>query len=304
MDPQSPSNHFHKPEERFQSQQQHFFLGERPNFCPGPLESATASNGVDIPDIYLDIPHLRPPDWDLNFWFQECLSEWRIVEPKLMCMYPIGRSADKVCPYIPRNVFQWIQHCWDTYTMEQTTAKCKVRPDKGSPSMFPPNSLLFPAFNGRLFGNRNFPSQQESSAQASSQIKSTTGWEPSSRGYVLAQKTIWSPQGPNLRGDHAAWPSRAELEWEGDLRVASENGRFGRYLPLPRIQVEGDSIAWNLKRRLSPSAFDDIWAIPTKKDPEYEIECPTVISHLLNREILVALDMPTLITGANQFSIL
>ncbi|KAE9980512.1 hypothetical protein EG328_000247 [Venturia inaequalis] len=55
-----------------------------------------------------------------------------------------------------------------------------------------------------------------------------------------------------------------------DQRVSTENGRFGRYPPLPRVDPNDDSVAWHLKSHLRSHPSDEPWLVPTMED----IYCP------------------------------
>ncbi|TID17855.1 hypothetical protein E6O75_ATG10500 [Venturia nashicola] len=81
-------------------------------------------------------------------------------------------------------------------------------------------------------------------------------------------------------------------------RVASENGRFGRYPPLPRVDPNNDSVSWHLKSRLRSYPFDGPCSMehpPPSYNPDHNTCISTGTSSVGNpfniktNELMVAL---------------
>jgi hypothetical protein len=246
------------------------------------------------PNESLGGSHTQSKTW--VSWPQQVMDKWRTIQPKLMRMYPTERNPEKVCPFVPRDASQWCQHIADINAAEQAALERKMKRHEESKSLSYPEVFAVTAFKGKKFGSME---GGEDRPPEIDEFRKTAEFRysqnPPTRGYVLAERTIWCPAPSVPWRQQPAWPCKAEMEWEGDQRVATENGRFGRYPPLPRIDPNNDSVAWHLKPRLRPYPFDEPWLVPTMVDiylPVDEIEDPEVIATLLNSDLFPEIDNP------------
>ena len=214
-------------------------------------------------------------------------EQWRRLEKQLLRMYPEGRSIEKVCPFVPRTFGEYVQHRREMNNAMFEAQQRAFDAQRTSKKLGHPEKYMAPAFNGRMFG----------SCYSDDHPPIHVNPNPPNRGYVLAERTIWCPMrpeyGPPWR-TNPRWPSRPELEWEGDQRVATENGRFGRYPPLPRKDYETD-VPFHSREAVKPYPFDVVWPVPQMDDiylPVDQIEDSDVISRLLNKDLLDAVENP------------
>jgi hypothetical protein len=229
-------------------------------------------------------------------WQQMVMDKWRTIQPKLMRMYPIERNPEKVCPFVPRNSSEWCQHIAELNAAEQAFLERKLKQYEENKNVNVPEIFKVKAFMGMKFGSMeggdDLPPEVDNFMK---KMKFRYNANPPTRGYVLSERTIWCPAPSVPWRQQPAWPCKAEMDWEGDQRVATENGRFGRYPPLPRIDPNNDSVAWHLKPRLRPYPFDDPWLVPTMEDiylPVDQIEDPEIIGTLLNSDLFLGIDNP------------
>jgi len=195
------------------------------------------------------------------------MDKWRTIQLKLMRMYPIERNPEKVCPFIPRDASQWCQHVAEIKAAEQAALERKMKQYEEKARLGFSDFHMSKPFMGKKFGTME---DGEDKAPEIDDFRKTVVFKyspnPPTRGYVLSERTIWCPAPSVPWRQQPLWPCKGEMEWEGDQRVATENGRFGRYPPLPRIDPNNDSVGWHLKPRLRPYPFDDPWLIPTMED--------------------------------------
>lgn len=227
---------------------------------------------------------------------QQQMDKWRTIQPKLMRMYPIERNPDKVCPFVPRDASQYLLHMAEMNVAEQAALTRKLKQCEEEKNLGYPEEFAVKAFMGKKFGSME---DGEDRPPEFDDFRKTAEFRysinPPTRGYVLAERTIWCPAPSVPWRQQPAWPCKAEMEWEGDQRVATENGRFGRYPPLPRIDPNNDSVAWHLKPRLRPYPFDEPWLVPTMEDvylPVDPIEDPEIIATLLSSSLVDEIGNP------------
>lgn len=85
------------------------------------------------------------------------------------------------------------------------------------------------------------------------------------RGAVLAFESIWCPWSVGTaEKPEAPWPTRDEMEFEGDERVTSG---FSRFPPLPRV-LGNETVTWKCKANILGHPFDHIWTLPTAQSSE------------------------------------
>lgn len=85
------------------------------------------------------------------------------------------------------------------------------------------------------------------------------------RSAVLALESIWCPWSVGTaEKPEAPWPTRDEMEFEGDERVTSG---FSRFPPLPRV-VGNETVTWKCKANILGHPFDHIWTLPTAQNTE------------------------------------
>jgi hypothetical protein len=120
---------------------------------------------------------------------------------------------------------------------------------------------------------------------------------PTNLSAVLARETIWCVDGQVPWHSTAPWPCQAEFDWEGDARLSTENGRFGRCIPIPRLPSHWPGWHEDYKecqvQEIYP--FDRVAQVPSMEDliaPVDEIEERDVIASLLNTELWDELETP------------
>jgi hypothetical protein len=252
-------------------------------FSNGQLEGEVLSlSSADSDEPWMS--HSSSKTW-VSFE-RKMMDEWKALQPKLMRMYPTERSLDKVCPFVPREFSEFLQHEEEMRyaTMEAIIRKGTAR--EQSEILGNPDKLIEKPFYGREFGTLEHGPDKPP-------LESNPN--PPTRGYVLSERTIWCPFPTVPWRLPPPWPCRQEMDWEGDQRVATESGRFGRFPPLPRFDPQNESVPWHLRARLKPYPFDEVWQIPTMEDillPVDEITDERVISQLLNQDLLDELDNP------------
>ncbi|TLD36793.1 hypothetical protein E2P81_ATG02575 [Venturia nashicola] len=227
---------------------------------------------------------------------QQQMDRWRTIQPKLMRMYPVERNPQKVCPFVPRDHAQYLEHITEMNIAEQAALTRKMLQFEEEKRLGFPELHGVKAFAGKKFGSME---DGEDHLPEVNEFRKTAEFRysqnPPTRGYVLAERTIWCPAPSVPWRQQPAWPCKSEMEWEGDQRVATENGRFGRYPPLPRVDPNNDSVVWHLKPRLRSYRFDEPWLVPTMEDiycPVDQIDDPEVIGMLLNNDLFTEIDNP------------
>lgn len=227
---------------------------------------------------------------------QQQMDKWRTIQPKLMRMYPVERNPQKICPFIPRDHAQYLEHITDMNVAEQAALTRKMEQFEEEKRLGFPELHGVKAFAGKKFGSME---DGEDRPPEVDDFRKTAEFRysqnPPTRGYVLAERTIWCAAPSVPWRQQPAWPCKSEMEWEGDQRVATENGRFGRYPPLPRVDPNNDSVVWHLKPRLRPYPFDEPWLVPTMEDvylPVDPIDDPEIIAMLLPSDLFPEIDDP------------
>ena len=256
------------------------------------------------------IAYTHSGGWNLNIpiiaWLlvsfpallDSALEEWFDLERRILKMYPKGRTEHKVCPFAPRSLLEYIWHkTWILWAEIEATEEAVRKRHLRSKKPVKPFNIKDCAFWSRRYGGlRAFE-------DCMSWI--TGDWNRHSdhpfRSPVLGELTIWHfhikfpheyvPYRPLVN-----WPSAYEMSWEGDQRVATENGRYGRFLPLPRRDDYSYEIKWEDKDAIEPWPFDQVWHVPTGEDIYLEEEGvdPSDIPSLLNQDLLDAIDQDTI----------
>lgn len=86
-------------------------------------------------------------------------------------------------------------------------------------------------------------------------------------GNVLCEETVFTPSWEDGKEEIAPWPSKVEMDYEGDGRVATDQ-LHGRFLPLPRLN-SNDTVQWQHRTVVPASKMDDMHFIPT----HLQIDC-------------------------------
>ena len=85
------------------------------------------------------------------------------------------------------------------------------------------------------------------------------------RGMVLAYETIFCPQYENADKDIAPWPSKHEMDYEGDGRMATDR-LHRRYPALPRVG-DDQTINWQHRVPIPAYPFEEFYyPIPSEVD--------------------------------------
>jgi hypothetical protein len=147
---------------------------------------------------------------------------------------PNAKPGRRPSEIFPQNVAEWITHKKDMLTIAEAETK--------------KNCELLKA---QIEAQQKVPKQQR-------KIKSVfgegakvfdDGFSP-----VLCLRTIWSAECPRKPAD---WPSKAELQWNGDSRECSQaRTKCGRYLPPPRVPTT-PSAPFQEQPFQKPHVFDE-----------------------------------------------
>ena len=85
------------------------------------------------------------------------------------------------------------------------------------------------------------------------------------RGAVLAFESIWCPWSVGTaEKPEAPWPTRDEMEFEGDERVTSG---FSRFPALPRVPGN-ETVTWKCKANILGHPFDHTWTLSTAQNTQ------------------------------------
>ncbi|KAI9741165.1 MAG: hypothetical protein M1834_002878 [Cirrosporium novae-zelandiae] len=149
----------------------------------------------------------------------------------------MGENLDRVMPnspFVPKTWAEWVRHRLEMQELggEQIKHKIKLR-------------------------------QEAKKIEYKEKIKLAFGGKLSSDGKtaVISMPSIWTRDygTPVYRGSLVApWPSRKELEYEGESRGA----KFGRFPPLPREPAPNETVPWEKLRKLRIMEFDQVWQVP------------------------------------------
>ncbi|KAF2433165.1 hypothetical protein EJ08DRAFT_694818 [Tothia fuscella] len=215
-------------------------------------------------------------------------SKWRQLQPKINRMFPEDRLFGKVSPFVPRTFEEYRIHRAEVREAEAEDVERMVARLADDLARGNLNQLIVGPFYGQTFG---------SFAQGINGPNIMASPNSPTRGSVLGHNTIWVPPHASVAPPWrtpAPWPSQQEMEWEGDQRVATESGRFGRFLPIPRvIDPNNTTVAWHMLPRVVEYEFDAVWRVPTGEDiwaPVEAITDPDVVASLLNKDLLDAID--------------
>lgn len=149
-----------------------------------------------------------------------------------------------------------------------------------------PNKIAsIPAFMGKRFGRTSQGLPDET--LKNSKIRSA----------VLSQETIWCTD-PSIKFyPQANWPCPNEQVWEGDLRMSTEVGQFGRMMPMPRLPKGWPRYHPDYKENgnVPPFPFDVVFRVPNHEDVIAPVdEVPDeVASHMLPRALDSFLEVET-----------
>jgi hypothetical protein len=215
------------------------------------------------------------------------LDRWKHIQPRLDRMFPANRPFGKASPFLPRSSREFIQHRLSVLSAKAKLTRRQLAQAERERTYDGYSQKITEVFGGKKFGSLAAGVDGEGLNASPN---------PPNRGPVLGQHTIWCgpSNGPPLDipwREQADWPCLQEMQWEGDQRVATENGRYGRFLALPR--ETHDEAPWHLRPRLMPYSMDEVWRVPTEEDicaPVEEIDDPEIMAQCLNKEVLDALD--------------
>jgi hypothetical protein len=244
--------------------------------------SELATKGVPVSE------RLHMPDSTSRTWasFEQMEAEkWRYLNRRLECMFPAERPFGKSSPFVPRSFEDYVRHRKEMQDAEVELARRQLAQAQHERKYEGFSKKIDQAFGGKKFGSvtASFDGKGQNASA-----------NPPNRGSVLAQPTMWCGPTSSPSRTPAPWPCMQEMQWEGDQRVATENGRYGRFLPIPRdAPGPKDSTPWHAREKSEFEEIDQVWRVPTVEDicaPVEEIDDPEIISQLLNKGILDAID--------------
>lgn len=109
-------------------------------------------------------------------------------------------------------------------------------------------------------------------------------------GAVLCLDTIWCLwAAATEERPQAPWPTRSEMEFEGDERVTSG---YNRFPPLPRVPGN-ETVNWKCKASIAAHPFDKVWSIPMAPNTEGASDEEDFLEmlKLIGDELLVEMDI-------------
>jgi len=223
---------------------------------------------------------------------------WFKLEPHLSRMFPTDKPKQSRCPYVPRSLQEYTTHLSEMETLkvnrkrrilsqkeEMEAVKRKLEENQQTQDKFDicNYEALLPkareAFDGK------------SKIWGGDQLEDR-GINACNRGAVLGWQTIWCDRPDVAWRESADWPTTSEMKWEGIQRVATENGKFRRFLALPRVP-HAPEVPWHTVPLTEWYYLDDPWPVPNEEDifaPTEDI-ADEKISDLLNSDIVEALDI-------------
>jgi hypothetical protein len=115
---------------------------------------------------------------------------------------------------------------------------------------------------------------------------------------VLSMRTVFSPGFRNGKDVFAPWPSRSEMKYEGDDRIATDP-LHRRFLGVPRVEGN-ETVNWQHRNVIEQYPLEDWYIIPTESEadwkahhvPEMEADNESVEEawQLISRELYEMLD--------------
>lgn len=164
-------------------------------------------------------------------WVSDTMKERDIfldIFKNLERMYLIPRS-----PFLPTTLGQWYVHrlglIEEAKRAELRKIRLRIAANKAKKCAANPSSMsILPAFGGRSFSDN--------------------------RSAVIAMNSIWSPwYTATAEKPEAAWPTRSEMEFEGDERMTSG---FKRFPALARVPGN-ETVNWKCKGLIQWYDFDN-----------------------------------------------
>jgi hypothetical protein len=147
-------------------------------------------------------------------------ATWPALKNKIRKEYPEWlEPPSRICPYVPRTFRQYVEHLEELCDLKMES---KVSSDSHSVEKTGDHDsagTIGVPFKDKIFGANHH------------HIKNN----PLNRGAVLAQETIWCTTPFPDYHIESGWPCLEEQKWEGSSRIATEKGRFGRTMPVPRM---------------------------------------------------------------------
>jgi hypothetical protein len=118
------------------------------------------------------------------------------------------------------------------------------------------------------------------------------------RSAVLSLPTVFTPNYKLGKAYVAPWPSRSEMKYEGDDRIATDK-LHRRFLGAPRVEGN-ETVNWQHRNVIEQYPLETFYSIPTKDEVfewthhfpgnEADFECVEEAWHLLSRELYELLD--------------
>jgi hypothetical protein len=235
-----------------------------------------------INSLYLNCPYV----------LEKTKREWSQLSRGILHMWSTGRATHKVNDSVPRDLLAYIHH---VVAMKKAAQDAAVRQQELNRvyDRFHLDSKRRPlAFAGDCFGEKRMPDELFIKGMPRDQHPNHPLLSP-----VLCQLSSWTPWYGSQHEywswrERIDWPDAAALDYEGNQRVATENGRFGRFLPLPRRFDGTYSIPYDQKEYVKPWRFDNVWPVPTM--PDVYLGAEHIIdeegSTLLGQELMDALN--------------
>jgi hypothetical protein len=223
---------------------------------------------------------------------------WFKLEPHLSRMFPADKPKQSRCPYVPRSLQEYTTHLSEMETLkvnrnrrildrkeEMEAVRCRLEAKDQAQDKMDIHNYETPlpkaheAFNGKF---KTWGGDQQKDKETNA----------CNRAAVLSWQTIWCDRSEVAWRESADWPTMSEMKWEGVQRVATENGKFRRFLALPRVP-HAPEVPWHTVPLIKWYYLDDPWPIPNEEDifaPTEDIASEK-IPDLLNSDLVDDLDI-------------
>ncbi len=171
-------------------------------------------------------------------------------------------------PFLPTTLAEWYAHRLGLKEAEikeeNRKMALRITADAAKKKITDPNGrCIKPAFGDKAFGDN--------------------------RSAVLAFESIWCLWSTaTTEKPQAPWPTRNEMEFEGDERVTSG---YNRFPPLPRVPGN-ETVNWKCKANIRAHGFDQVWTLSTAQstDAVLDDEQKLEMLELIGSELLIEID--------------
>ncbi|KAL8946314.1 MAG: hypothetical protein Q9222_007270 [Ikaeria aurantiellina] len=230
------------------------------NFSPASAYAALTSSGdfhyTPSRSTSLSTPYPQDPSYtNSRTWVSPRVrekDEWKRLNDGLVAM---NLNLPDHSPFVPKTFDAYLRHKADFLNDRKKEMQHRYRASVSG------NRHLDPAIGGKSYDD--------------------------GRGAVLGMQTMWCPWDESTE-EHpqAPWPTRDEMQEEGDERHTSQ---FGRFLALPR-NPGNETVTFKQRSPIKQHHLDRVWDVPYPDD-EGELVEEEEMEKLIGDDLLRELDM-------------